>query len=137
MLNFSNTSLAFSHHHDKPLFHPYYTKLNLLHFLGTSSCSAISDAAIGKANRLLIVRCQAKVHNYKCSYLLWNFIALLLKILSFIEFYFIISRIFLIFYLLEISMIWAISLLARDIFYLFSCTLFGLYLIKCYICNIR
>jgi len=60
VLNFSNTSLAFSHHHDKPLFHPYYTKLNLLHFLGTSSCSAISDAVIGKANRLLIVRCQTK-----------------------------------------------------------------------------
>jgi len=29
----------------------------------------------------MIVRCQTKVHNCKCSYLLWYFIVLLSKIL--------------------------------------------------------
>ena len=44
-----------------------------------------------------LVRCQTKVHNCKCSYLLWYFIVLLSKILLLIEFCFIISLIFLIF----------------------------------------
>ena len=43
------------------------------------------------------VRCQTKVHNCKCSYLLWYFIVLLSKILLLIDFCFIISLIFLIF----------------------------------------
>ena len=43
------------------------------------------------------VRCQIKVHNCKCSYLLRYFILLLSKILLLIEFCFIISLIFLIF----------------------------------------
>ena len=43
------------------------------------------------------VRCQTKVHNCKCSYLLWYFLVLLSKILFLIEFCFIISLIFLIF----------------------------------------
>ena len=41
------------------------------------------------------VHCQTKVHNCKCSYLLWYFIVLLSKILLLIEFCFIISLIFL------------------------------------------
>ena len=48
-------------------------------------------------NILLVVRCQTKVHNCKCSYLLWYFLVLLSKILLLIEFCFIISLIFLIF----------------------------------------
>ena len=43
------------------------------------------------------VRCQTKVDNCKCSYLLLYFIVLLSKILLLIEFCFIISLIFLIF----------------------------------------
>ena len=42
----------------------------------------------------LSVRCQTKVHNCKCSYLLLYFIVLLSKILLLIEFCFIVSRIF-------------------------------------------
>ena len=45
----------------------------------------------------LSVRCQTKVHNCKCSYLLLYFLVLLSKILFLIEFCFMISLIFLIF----------------------------------------
>ena len=45
----------------------------------------------------LIVRCQTKVHNCKCSYLCCNIILLFSEILLLIEFCFIISLIFLIF----------------------------------------
>ena len=44
-----------------------------------------------------VVRCQTKVHNCKCSYLLLYFLVLLSKVLLLIEFCFIISLIFLIF----------------------------------------
>lgn len=45
----------------------------------------------------IIVRCQTKVHNCKCSYLCCNIILLFSEILLLIEFCFIISLIFLIF----------------------------------------
>ena len=45
----------------------------------------------------IYVRCQIKVHNCKCSYLCCNFIFLFSEILLLIEFYFIVSLIFLIF----------------------------------------
>ena len=45
----------------------------------------------------IIVRCQTKVHNYKCSYLCCNIILLFSEILLLIEFCFIRSRVFLIF----------------------------------------
>ena len=45
----------------------------------------------------MIVRCQTKVHNYKCSYLCCNIILLFSEILLLIEFCFIRSRVFLIF----------------------------------------
>ena len=45
----------------------------------------------------IIVRCQTKVYNCKCCYLLWYFLVLLSKILLLIEFFFIRSRVFLIF----------------------------------------